>query len=84
MTPPTSCAPISERRCPYWNTSTITPYAAPTDSRFNTMVTSGITTERNASSSSKKARPKTKTNTSGRCCLMVWLKSTDPAVVPVT
>ena len=48
------------------------------------MVMVGITTERNDSRSNKKARPRTKPKMIGRCCFMVRLKSTDPAVIPAT
>ena len=45
---------------PFWNISTSTPYAAPTDSRFNRIALIGITIERNVTSNSRNARPKTK------------------------
>jgi hypothetical protein len=36
---------------PYWNTATITPYAAPIDSRFISTAFSGSSTDRSTTSS---------------------------------
>ena len=50
---------------PSWNTSTISPYAAPTESRLRTTAFSGSTTERKMTSSRRKLRVSTKPITIG-------------------
>ncbi len=59
MIAPVEENPSSPSAHEFWNTSTSSPYAAPTDSRFITIALSGTTSERNASSSSTKLRPST-------------------------
>jgi hypothetical protein len=44
---------------PHWNTTTITPYAAATESRFITAAVSGTRTEWNTSSSNRNERSTT-------------------------
>ena len=75
---PVDSKPSSDSPWPSWKTSTSTPYAAPTDSRFSTIALSGITIERNVTSSSRNARPSTNANTIGRCDFMRSLKSLGP------
>ena len=50
---------------PSTNTSSSSPYAAPTERRFSAIATSGITTDRNATASSTKLSPSTKAKTIG-------------------
>ena len=76
--------PSSSFAKPCWNTSTRTPYAAATDSRFSTIVFSAMTTERKATSMSRNASPSTNANTSGALPRTASLKSFEPAVSPVT
>ena len=58
---PTSCFPQ-----PNWKIITITPYAAPIDSRFITAALSGTRIERNTAISSRKLRMITIAMNSGR------------------
>ena len=76
--PRSGCA----QRC--WKTSTRTPYAAPTESRFSTIAFSGTTIERNATSSSTNANASTNAITYGIPCFIWRVKSTSSAVTPVT
>ena len=57
--------PSSSLPTPFWNTSTSSPYAAPTASRLSTIATAGITIERNATVSRMKLSPSTNANTIG-------------------
>src|SRR5262245_23799419 len=47
------CSPMRSMPQPHWNTATIAPYAAPTDSRFMTAAVSGTSTEWNTSINSR-------------------------------
>src|SRR5215472_8505286 len=69
---------------PHWNSATMTPYAAPTDSRLSMTAVNGMTRERNETSSSRNASSRTKAKTQADRCPMSVLKSTEPAVSPVT
>ena len=78
------CTPIRLAPQPHWKIATITPYAAPIDSRFMIAALVAITTERNAVVSSTKATATT-TRIRSSMRLAIWLvKSTLPGVVPVT
>ena len=69
---------------PCWKIAVITPYAAPTDSRFSTIAVPAITGERNATSISRKVTTSTNANT-GRIEWCNWsLKSTPNASCPPT
>ena len=50
---------------PSWKTSTSSPYAAPTESRFAAIDVAATTSERNASTSSRKLSPSTNAKTIG-------------------
>ena len=78
------CTPISEPSQPHWKTITITPYAAPIDSRFMTTAFSGTRTERNTASSSRKLSSSTAPMNTGRREDISSAKSTLPAVGPPT
>ena len=60
------------------------PSAAPTDSRFSRIALIGITIERNVTSSSRNAIRKTNPSTYQMCEAIRSLKSSEPAVKPVT
>ena len=61
--------PKSSLPTPSWNTSTISPYAAPTESRLSAIAFAGTTIERNATVSRMKLKPSTNANTIGsQCC----------------
>ena len=68
---------------PNWNTSTMSPNVALTDSVFMMIALIGTTIERNVTSSRMNASASTKPNTIGRCAFMASLKSLLPAVMPV-
>jgi len=51
---------------PHWNTATITPYAAPIDSRFMITAFSGTRTLRNTTMSRRKDRRSTSPMNTGR------------------
>ena len=84
MIAPSDSKPSSDSAQPCWNTSTSTPYAAPTESRFRTIAFSGTTIDRNATSSNRNASASTNTITYGTPCFICRVKSTSSAVAPVT
>ena len=69
---------------PSWNTQVTIPIAAATETMFSRIALIGITIERNVNSSSRNAIPKTKANTYQMRDAIRSLKSTDPAVNPLT
>ena len=75
---------ISEEPQPHWNTATTTPKEAPAASRFITAATTGTSTLRNATISSRQpSRTITPTN-SGILALSTVAKSSKIAVRPPT
>ena len=69
---------------PHWKIATTTPNAAPAASRFMTAAVSGMTTLRNAISSSRNDSPTTAAMNSGILADSTWVKSTETAVCPNT
>ena len=65
---------------PHWNAATITPYAAPIDSRFMSTAFSGTSTERNTSIRSRKLSTSTAPMKIGRRSPITSEKSTELAV----
>ena len=78
------CTPIRLAPQPHWKTATITPYAAPIDSRFMIAALVAMTTDRNATVSSTNAIATTARISQIIRLLTCSVKSTLPAVVPVT
>src|SRR5215470_13490677 len=69
---------------PHWKTAITTPNDAAAASRFITAAVSGTTTLRNATTSSRKARPTMTARNSGSLPAMTWVKSSNIAVCPPT
>jgi hypothetical protein len=66
MEPVASMPQIASEPHPCCHTRTMSPHAAPTDSRFSTTALSGMTTERKARASRRKVRPAITATTSGK------------------
>ena len=65
-----SAIAFTDRRShPFWKTSTIRPYAAPTDSRFITIALTGTTSERNTTVSRMNESASTSARTIGLYCV---------------
>src|SRR5918994_2001623 len=84
VTAPVDSNPSSDSRWPSWKIQITTPYAAPTDSRLSRIALIGITIDRNVTSRRANAIANTNANTTGTRSCISWLKSSDPAVNPVT
>src|SRR5919112_2567686 len=81
---PVEWNPSTLSRLPSWNTQVTIPSAAATDSTFSRIALTGITIDRNVTRSSRNATEKTNANTSQIREAIRSLKSTEPAVKPVT
>src|SRR5262245_47658898 len=79
-----SSIPIQLDPQPHWKIATTTPYAAPTESRFIAAAFSPIASDRNAAVSRISDIRTTAKMRSGNRSITFEVKSTDPAVVPVT
>ena len=69
---------------PFWKTKTNNPYDAPTESKFITIDATGIVTDLNAKSKSKRLNNKTKPITYGNDSFTLSTESTISAVLPPT
>ncbi len=76
--------PSSPLPQPSWKTSTSTPYAAATESRFSSTALTAMTSDLNVTSISRNASSSTNANTSGAVVLIWPSKSRVWAVMPVT
>ena len=63
---PDSATPMRSFSQPHWNTATITPYAAPIDSRFMITALSGTSTLRNTTISRRNDSSSTSPMNTGR------------------
>ena len=78
---PGAVVPISPAPHPCWKTATITPYAAPTDSRLSPIVVAAIMIELNATSIRMNVMPMTNRKTGTMPCCSWLLKSLFPREV---
>ncbi len=76
--------PITLPNQPHWKTATMTPYAAPIDSRFITTALSGTSTDRNTARSSTKLSSRTAPMNHGRRADSTVEKSMSDGVCPPT
>src|SRR5262249_10756075 len=83
-TGPTLPSPSASLPQPHWKMAITTPNEAAAASRFITAAVSGTTTLRNATISSRKARPTMTARNSGSLPAMTWVKSSNIAVCPPT
>src|ERR1700709_1459915 len=76
--------PSSPDPQPYWKISTTSPYAVPTDSRFNPSVSQPSVSDRNDISMITNVSSSTNAPTSGAECDSCEVPSADVAVIPLT